>query len=49
MRRKKLIIISHDAMVYEDLAYLRRLPVFGDLYARGARVNTLRSIYPTIT
>ena len=49
MRRKKLIVISHDAMVREDIDYLRQLPVFGTLYAQGARVNTLRSIYPTIT
>ncbi|HHV96957.1 MAG TPA: alkaline phosphatase family protein [Clostridiaceae bacterium] len=49
MSRKKLIIISHDALVYDDLAYLGKLPVFKSLLENGARVNTLRSIYPTIT
>jgi predicted AlkP superfamily pyrophosphatase or phosphodiesterase len=49
MKRNKLIIISHDALVYDDLAYLKNLPVFKSLLENGARVNTLRSVYPTIT
>jgi len=49
MSHKKLIIISHDALVYDDLTYLGKLPVFKSLLECGARVNTLRSIYPTIT
>jgi predicted AlkP superfamily pyrophosphatase or phosphodiesterase len=47
--RKKLIILSHDALVYDDLAYLREEPTFRYLMENGSRVNTLRSIYPTIT
>ena len=46
---KKLIILSHDAMVWEDLAYLEKKPVFGSLLRRGAAVRTLRTIYPSIT
>jgi predicted AlkP superfamily pyrophosphatase or phosphodiesterase len=49
MSHKKLIIISHDALVYDDLKYLRKLPVFKSLLEAGACVNTLRSVYPTIT
>lgn len=49
MSRKKLIILSHDALVYDDLAYLKNRPVFSHLLENGARVNTLRSIYPTVT
>ncbi|MHB1294249.1 MAG: alkaline phosphatase family protein [Anaerolineae bacterium] len=49
MSKNKLVVISHDAMVYEDLAYLQNLPTFRYLLDNGARVNTLRSIYPTIT
>jgi predicted AlkP superfamily pyrophosphatase or phosphodiesterase len=46
---KKMIILSHDAMVWEDLDYLSQLPTFGDLIRQGAQIRTLRSIYPTIT
>ncbi|NMB98159.1 MAG: alkaline phosphatase family protein [Clostridiaceae bacterium] len=49
MTKKKLIIISHDALVFDDLIYLKSLPTFKFLLENGARVNTLRSIYPTIT
>ncbi|NLB56692.1 MAG: alkaline phosphatase family protein, partial [Lentisphaerae bacterium] len=44
-----MIILSHDALVYDDLAYLKNRPVFSHLLENGARVNTLRSIYPTVT
>lgn len=47
--KRKLIVISHDAMVQEDLKLLRTLPEFGRMIEHGARVNTLRSIYPTVT
>ena len=46
---KKMIILSHDALVYEDLNFLGSLPTFADLISRGAQIRTLRSIYPTIT
>jgi|LSQX01.3.fsa_nt_gb predicted AlkP superfamily pyrophosphatase or phosphodiesterase len=46
---KKMIILSHDAMVWEDLETLRQKPTFGSLLQRGAAVRTLRTIYPSIT
>lgn len=36
-------------MVYEDLDTLRRLPNFGSIWERAARVNRVRSVYPTVT
>lgn len=47
--KRKLVVISHDAMVYEDLEYLGKLPEFGKMLREGALVKTLRTIYPTIT
>ncbi len=46
---KKLIVISMDAMVYEDLETLKNLPNFRWMLENGARVNRVRSIYPTLT
>ena len=34
---------------YMTIYYLKNLPVFKSLLENGARVNTLRSVYPTIT
>lgn len=47
--KKKLIVISMDAMVYEDLQELKDRPNFGWMLENGARVNRMRSIYPTLT
>lgn len=44
-----LIVMSVDAMVYEDLACLRQLPNFRLLLEQGSRVERVRSIYPTLT
>ena len=46
---KHVIVISEDAMVREDLATLRRLPNFGRIWDQCARVDRVRSVYPTIT
>jgi predicted AlkP superfamily pyrophosphatase or phosphodiesterase len=46
---KRLIVISQDALVFEDMAQLQNMPNFKMLIERGSRVETLRSIYPTIT
>lgn len=46
---KKMIILSHDAMVYEDLAYLGKRPAFRMLMENGAQVKRVRTIYPSIT
>ena len=44
-----VIVVSVDALVYEDLAYAATLPHFGKLLSEGARINRVRSIYPTLT
>lgn len=46
---KHVIVISEDAMVFEDTETLKRLPNFGAIWERSARVNRVRSIYPSIT
>ena len=46
---KKMIVISHDAMVYDDLEYLRTKPAFQYLLENGAQVKKVRTIYPSIT
>lgn len=46
---RRLIIVSFDAMVYEDLDVLKDLPVFGRILAEGSRVNRVRTIYPSLT
>ena len=47
--RQKLIVLSADALVYEDLAYLETLPNFRKYLSGGCRIERVRSIYPTIT
>lgn len=46
---KYAVVISHDALVYEDLAVLRQLPAFGSIWDQAAIIRHNRSIYPTIT
>lgn len=47
--RRHVIVISEDAMVFEDIEYLKNLPNFGSIWNKAARVEHVRSIYPTIT
>ena len=48
-KNRHVIVISEDALVYDDLETLRRLPSFGGIMQSGAMVKTVRSVYPTIT
>lgn len=48
-QNKRFLLISCDAMIYEDLAYASTLPSFRRLMENGSRVNRVRSIYPTLT
>lgn len=48
-KKTKLIVLSADALVYEDLAYLRTLPNFKKYLSGGCVVERVRSVYPTIT
>lgn len=47
--RNKLIVISLDALIFEDLKYLREKPTFSMLISGGAMVERMKSIYPTLT
>ena len=42
-KAKHLIVISEDAMVYEDLQTLRQLPSFGSIWDKCAFVDRVRS------
>ena len=44
-----LIVLSEDALVREDLEYLKNCPNFARLLSSAARIDTLRTIYPTVT
>ena len=46
---RKLVIISMDAMVREDLEYAKTLPTWGYMLEHGALVEDIREIYPTLT
>ncbi|MBQ9197153.1 MAG: alkaline phosphatase family protein [Clostridia bacterium] len=46
---RHVIVISEDAMVYDDLETLRQLPSFGEMLQKGALVKTIRAVYPTLT
>lgn len=46
---KKLIVLSADAMVGEDLPLLKTLPNFRKYLAGGAEITGVKSIYPTVT
>ena len=45
----KLIIISMDAMISEDIRVLSKHRVFQEILENGALVREVRSIYPTLT
>ena len=46
---RKMIVFSADALVWEDIAYLRTRPNFSRLMARCAQVERVKSIYPSLT
>ena len=49
MTQRRLIVISEDALVYEDTQTLKDLPTFGSVWSRAAFIDRMRSVYPTIT
>lgn len=46
---QKTIVFSMDAMVGEDVLYMRSKPNFSRLFSQCAQVTRLQSIYPSIT
>lgn len=49
MKDRHVVVVSVDAMVYEDLEILSKLYAFEQVWDQTARVNRVRSVYPTIT
>lgn len=47
--RNKLVVISADAMVDADMAYMATKPNFSALMERASVVERVRTIYPTVT
>lgn len=46
---KHLVVISIDALVYDDLEYAKSLPNFKYLIDNGAIIEKVKSVYPTVT
>lgn len=50
MKQQKLIVMSADALTYEDVEYqLQAMPNYRKYLSGGCRIKKVRSIYPTIT
>ena len=49
MKDRHVVVVSVDAMVYEDLEILSKLHAFEPIWDQTARVDRVKSIYPTIT
>lgn len=47
--KKRLFVFSVDAMVHEDVEYLRTKPNFQKYLMGGASVKHVRTIYPSVT
>lgn len=45
----KVIVISSDAMVGEDLEYFKTLSSYKNYFAGGAEITSVSSIYPSVT
>ena len=46
---QRMVIISMDALVYEDLELLNTMPNFSKFLKRASGVKRMRSVYPTVT
>ena len=49
MAKKKLILISFDALTFEDVEYLKRKKNFAHILENGSWVRRVHGIYPTLT
>lgn len=47
--QNKLVIVSFDAMIGDDLNTLSQYPVFRTMLENGSLVQKLRSVYPSLT
>ena len=49
MKKRKLIILSLDAMITEDVEYLKDRPLVKNILENGAKIDKLRTIFPANT
>ena len=49
MKKRKLIILSLDAMIKEDIEYLMEKPLVKKMLNEGVWIKTLRTVYPANT
>ena len=49
MKNKHLVYISVDAMVFEDLEYLKNLPAFSRLLDGASIIERVTTVYPSVT
>lgn len=47
--KNKLLVVSVDALVYEDLAFATSLPGFSYVANHGCRIEKVTSVFPTLT
>lgn len=47
--KEKTLVLSMDALVGEDVTYLWNKPNFSNIFAQCAKVNHVKTIYPSIT
>lgn len=47
--KQKLLVISMDAMVHEDVAYMQTLPNFQKILGKRAEVEKVCSVFPALT
>ena len=47
MGRKKLVVISLDSLIFEDLEHLKDKPTFRMLLEGGSMVKRVKSVYPS--
>ena len=46
---KHIIVVSIDAMVFEDLEYARALPAFAKILESASQIERVKTIYPSLT
>lgn len=49
MSQSRVVVFSCDAMVWEDMEYLLKKPMFKELFEKGSAVRKMRTIYPSVT
>ena len=49
MGKRHLIVISVDALVYEDVADTSELPLFAELIRGGSLTGNIITVYPSLT